>query len=343
MARVYFKEISSYTDTLKINNASSELFDKLVTDEKITLESTIPLKVHFGEEGNVTFIEPKDYEGIILNLKGRGIKGAFIETNALYKGGRTTKAEHMALARRHGFTMLPILIADGETGLDHVEVEIDKKHFRKCKVAKGIYEQKQIIFISHFKGHILAGFGGAIKNLGMGCSSRGGKLDQHAKSIPLLDSSLCKQCRICVNQCPADAITIGLKSYVDSAKCIGCATCIAVCPYGAMMINWGSTAPAIFIEKVSEYAFAAQKGKNNIYLNYALRITGECDCMGHKMAPITRDLGIFASTDPVAVDKACLDMLTRREGKALFRGKEIFEYAEKIGLGKRDYSLVKVS
>jgi len=275
-------------------------------------------------------------------LKEKKIATSFIETNVLYKSDRTKKDTHIALAREHGFTQLPIIIADGEIGEDYVEVEINKKHFKKCMIGRGFSKFHQFIIVSHFKGHELAGFGGAIKQLGMGFASRGGKLSQHVNSIPLINPLQCKKCGICIENCPASAITMkSLSISIDKKKCIGCAACIAVCPNNALKINWGASLSYKFSERLAEHAFAAQKNKNNIYISLAVDITKNCDCIGEVMKPIHSNLGVFASTDPVAIDAACLDMLKKVDGKT-FSDKKTLAYAEKIGLGKREYKLIKL-
>lgn len=189
----------------------------------------------------------------------------------------------------------------------------------------------------------MAGFGGAIKQLAMGCASRGGKLDMHSKSKPFINPIACKKCMTCVANCPTDACIIGKIPHIDKKKCIGCATCIAVCPYGAVKINWASTLPKTFYEKLAEYAFAAQKDKKVAYINFVFNITKHCDCDGSVMEPIAKDVGVMCSSDPVALDKACLDKVHEMEGKKLFRGDHTLEYAQSIGLGKTDYILEEIS
>ncbi len=343
MNRVYFKATNSYEDREEIDGAGVALFKHLVEAEGLQLESFIPLKVHFGEKGNKTFIQPQNFLGLIQHLKDSNIGSEYIETNVLYRGQRTTEESHRALAVAHGFTQLPIHIADGEIGSDYELVEINKKHFKSCMIAKGIAKQKQIIVLSHFKGHILAGFGGAIKQLAMGCAARGGKLAQHANSVPEISFLKCRGCRVCGSRCPAKAITVNKKAKIHKDKCVGCAACMAVCPYGAIKNSWLASMTKPFYERLAEYAYAAAMGKNNIYITYALNITKHCDCEGHPMAPITKDLGIFASTDPIAIDQACLDMLDKQEGKKVFKkGRSVLAYGEEIGLGSRSYQLIEL-
>ena len=257
MGKVYFKAIDSYSKTEEISNTSKELINKLVKEEKIFLEKFIPLKVHFGEKGNTTYIESKNFHGILEYFEENDIKSAFMETNVLYRGERTTSENHIKLAKEHGFTELPIIIADGDHGENYKEVEINKKNFKTCKIGKEIADQKQLIIVSHFKGHALAGFGGAVKQLAMGCASRGGKLAQHANSIPKISSFKCKACGSCVRNCPENAIVMDSKAKILKDKCVGCASCMTVCPFGAVKNSWLASLSKNFNERLAEYALAA--------------------------------------------------------------------------------------
>ncbi len=346
MNKVYFSKIFTYAETRNISHSAKKLFQKVIEDEKIILEKEIPIKVHFGEKGNETFIEPNNFEEIINYLKSKKVNPFFTDTNVLYKGERTISETHLKLAKEHGFTQIPVKIADGERGENYSEINISEanpKHFKSCKIGKVIADSNQLIVFAHFKGHPIAGFGGAIKQLSMGCASRGGKLAMHSKSKPIINPIKCKKCHTCVKNCPVDALVIDtLVPHIDNKKCIGCATCIAVCPYGAVDANWVSTLPNTFLEKLAEYAFAAQKGKKVVYVNFVFNLTKECDCFGKKMTPIAKDIGVLASTDPVALDKACLDLVRKQEGKKIFSGDHVLDYAEKIGLGKKEYTLIEI-
>ena len=339
---VYFKRIDSYAKTDEIRDAAVQLLTTIEEKERIELRKYIPLKVHIGEKGNKTFIEPKNFDGIIDYLTEKSIETAFIETNVLYRGQRNTKDNHLKLANDHGFTRLPVIIGDGETGEDYVQVEINKKHFEQCMIAKAVAQEEQLIILSHFKGHALAGFGGAIKQLAMGCASKGGKLAQHSNSIPRISSFKCKSCKACAVKCPQNAIVIEKKAKIVKHKCVGCASCMAVCPYDAISNSWLASLTRSFDERLAEYAYAAAKNKSHIYITFAFNITRNCDCEGHPMKPIARDVGVFASTDPVSIDQACLDVLDKLEGRKVFRrGRYTLGYAEKIGLGSRKYELVE--
>lgn len=346
MSNVYFKKINSYNETENISSSAKELLKKIVKNEKIKLEKNIPLKVHFGEKGNETFIHPKNFVGIIDYLKSKKSKPFFTDTNVLYKGERTFSNTHKKIAKEHGFNQLPIKIADGDHGEKYKEInisEVNPKHFKKCNIGKTIVDAKQMIVIAHFKGHILAGYGGAIKQLSMGCAARSGKLAMHSNSKPILNSLKCKKCYTCTKHCPKNALILDtIVPRINYDKCIGCAMCIAVCPFKAISPNWVSTMPNNFSEKLVEYAYAAQKGKKIIYFNFLFNITKNCDCDGKKMKPIAKDVGILVGTDPVAVDKASFDLLRKQERKKVFNGDYTLDYAEKIGLGKKEYKLIKL-
>jgi uncharacterized Fe-S center protein len=337
---VYFIPLAMSDGEDKINLAVDRLLNAFTLEQKFSFEKDVPLKVSFGERGNKTFINQGLMLGAIDFLKKKKIKSVFIETNVLYRGERTNKKDHTALAKSHGFTALPIIIADGDIGEDYSLVEINKNHFKSCMIAKKLADSKQVFVISHFKGHMLAGFGGAIKQLAMGFASRGGKLAQHVNSIPTINFLTCKKCWVCVDKCPVHAISKGrISASIDKNKCIGCAACIANCPYGVIKINWLKGLTSSFHERLVEYAYAANLNKNNLYLTYALNMTKGCDCEGKKMNPITEDLGVFLSTDPVACDKAVFDLLNARDKKDVFKAKNTFNYAKKIGFGSLDYKL----
>ncbi len=342
MANVYFKRTDRTTNIETIKAITRELLDTVVKEEKVTLEDRIPLKVHFGEPGNVTFIGPENFDGIIDYLQERDIETAFIETNVLYGGYRHRRAQHLETARKHGFTKVPVIIADGDSGEEYQEVVIDGKHFRSCKLGKAFADYDQLLVLAHFKGHTVAGFGGAIKQLSMGCASKGGKLAMHMGIKPKIVNRKCVRCHLCEKGCAENAITIGERSQIDHDKCVGCGACVAICPNKAVsIVSLGGIARALnlgkFQEKLVEYAYAAQKGKRNIYINYVMNITSGCDCMGRRMKVLMDDIGILASTDPVALDRACYDLVSKAGKK--FRGANTFEHAERIGLGTITYDL----
>lgn len=336
MSKVYFKK--AQLDVNEVNEAAAVLLDKL----GVKFIKDIALKVHFGEKGNVTFMDGKYYDGIINYLQQKGCEPKYIETNGIYKGPRSKSDTHKKVAAEHGFTQVPIIIADGPMGGDATDVEVNLKHYKTCKIGLGYSKYDQMIVISHFKGHILAGFGGALKQLSMGCAARAGKLAMHSQSQPVLSSDKCTKCGACVKVCPVDAPQIEVdKPYVNDS-CIGCGMCIEACQFGAMNINWGATSAPEFREKMTEYSYAAAKDKDIVYIQFALSIADMCDCMGQKADIVAKDIGVFASTDPVAIDAACMDMVDEAEGRKVFEGREALDYAEEIGLGSKEYEIVEV-
>jgi len=344
--KVYFKKVDSHTSVADIQLITRQLLETIVKEEGVELERTVPLKVHFGEKGNTTFIRSENYEGIIGYLKEKEIETSYMETSVLYGGQRHRRDLHVKTALDHGFDQVPIVITDGEQGEAFSEIEINKKHFKTCKLGKGFEKCDQLIVISHFKGHGLSGFGGAIKQLSMGFAAKGGKLAMHMGIKPHIVKRKCKHCNLCQTTCNVDAITIDSKPRIDHEKCVGCGACVSICPHKATTIFTlkGIYTAVVkrkdFKEKLVEYAFAAHHGRKNIYINFAMNITKSCDCIPKKMKPLIEDFGVFISTDPVAIDKACFDM-AKEKGKT-FKGADQFAYAEKIGLGSVDYELVEI-
>lgn len=340
MSKVYFVK-NSESDYDWLGKYAVELLKKIVSETGYSFEKEVPIKVHFGEKENKTFIPAKCYDGIINYLKEEGVLTSYIETNVLYRGSRTTTEDHIKTAKSHGFTQIPIIIADGEIGTQYYEVEINKDFFNKCKIGKEYEKYRQFIVTSHFKGHIAAGFGGAIKQLAMGFAARGGKLEQHTDISPIIEAKKCISCGICVDKCDFDAINIVDTAEIDDSKCTGCAGCIAVCPKSAISNSWSGSD---FYEKLSEYAYGASKDKDIIYISFVHNITKECDCTGIPMKPITDNIGIVAGKDPVALDTACLDLVQKNSGEKLFEnGRVSLRHAEKIGLGTMEYELIEIN
>lgn len=339
MSKVYFKRVED-KDYQKLSDAALMLMKELISNEGHQFKGTVPIKVHFGEKGNDTYVPSSCYEGVINHLKSNDIESAYIETNVLYRGARTTADSHRQIAKDHGFTELPVIIADGEMGEAFDEIEINKEFFKTCKIGKSFGDYDQFIVMSHFKGHGSAGFGGALKQLAMGFAARGGKMAQHAGINPVVKASRCTACGLCIKKCDVDAIEMNGKAVIDHNKCVGCAGCIAVCPVGAINSDWSGKN---FKEKIAEYAYAAQLGKDNLYITYLINVTPECDCMGQHMHTVAKDIGVFVSKDPVALDAACIDILQKESGEKLFDdGRESIVHAIKIGFGSDQYTLIEL-
>jgi len=260
----------------------------------------------------------------------------------------------MKVAMEHGFTKesvgMDIVIPDCSKKENTAEIPLRLKYISKAKIARVFIEADALVAVTHFKGHALSGFGGSIKNVGMGCATREGKLAQHCDIAPLIFSDNCTGCGSCVDICPVGALTINNgKSSLDKSKCIGCASCIAVCPSGALSVDMG--AGDDMQKKMVEYACAVLQGKKNrcAFFNFAVSINKECDCWPLGNPRIAADVGIFASRDPVSIDKASLDLINESCGKDIFRqahpdydGNLQLEYARSIGLGNIDYELIRL-
>ncbi len=275
------------------------------------------LKIHFGEPGNLAFIRPNYASQIVDMVKLAGGKPFLTDCNTLYSGKRANAIDHIQSATKNGFaevvTGCPVIIADGLKGTDQDEIEIKLEHCESARIGKAISDADIIISINHFKGHEMAGFGGALKNLGMGCASVGGKLVLHSTSKPKIHVDNCTGCSICVNKCAHNAIKLNSakKAIIDYHNCVGCGQCVAECQFDAAQVVW-ENASVLMNEKVAEYAYAVINNKPSLHISFMTDISPNCDCWGHNDYPIVPNIGIAASTDPVALDKACADMVTKQ-------------------------------
>ncbi len=355
MSKVYFIEAQD-KDNLEPNiKKLTRLLEESRVLEAIEKNEYVAIKTHFGEDKNKGYINPQ-YLGLISRqVRERGGHPFLTDTNTLYKGRRTNAIDHIELALEHGFswekTGAALLIADGLHGDCYKEIQVNGEYVDTAFVAQGILEADSIVVVSHFKGHIMSGFGGALKNLGMGCAARKGKLRQHADISPYVIEEKCMACSKCIISCPASAIRLsGGKAAIDQTKCIGCANCIAVCPVSAIEVDYEQGSD--FMQyRMAEYAKAAlfKKEKKCVFINFAMKITKECDCLAHDDPKICPDIGIFASLDPVSIDKACVDKINALSGKDIFRQmhprrdwSRQLSHASHIGLGEMRYELIPV-
>ncbi|MGC8765455.1 MAG: DUF362 domain-containing protein [Brevinematia bacterium] len=324
------------------------------------------IKIHFGEPGNLAYIRPNYAGRLVKLLKSRKAYVFLTDSNTLYKGRRSNAVDHIESAFENGFNPLsvgcPVIIADGLKGTEYQEIEINQKHCKTAKIGSAIANADIIISMNHFKGHELTGFGGAIKNLGMGSGSIGGKLEMHSNGQPKIVLEKCVGCKMCELNCAHNAIKVNnKKAVIDYALCVGCGQCVAVCMYDAAQPRWDSRGAQ---EKIAEYALAALKNKVGFHINFVMNVSSNCDCWSHNDIAIVPDIGILASFDPVAVDRASVDLVNSAppiitscigEKYNLAENKDKFtlaqphtdwrlglDYAEKIGLGTQDYELIKV-
>ncbi len=336
--------------------------------EKTLPGDLVAVKLHFGERGNHAFVRPIFVRKVVDEIKGCQGKPFLTDSSTLYPGSRKEAVSALTCAIENGFAYAvvgaPLIMCDGLRGHTATEVAIEGELLQQVWIGAEIVEADMLVVVSHFKCHELTGFGGALKNLGMGCSSRQGKLQQHSNVAPEVADELCTACGICLESCVHDAITIlEGKARIHPDRCAGCGRCISACLRKAVKVKWNETAPLV-MKKMCEFALGAVKGKEkkSIYLNFMTQVSPACDCYGHADAPIVNDIGVCASTDPVALDQACADLVNSAPGNrntALksgfepggdkFRGVspdidwEIqLEHAEKLGIGTRTYELVKI-
>lgn len=336
--------------------------------ERIAAGDLVAVKVHFGERGNHTFIRPIFVRRAVDEIKGCGGRPFLTDSSTLYPGERKEAVSALSCAIENGFAYAvvgaPLIMCDGLRGNAATMVEVNGEFLKEVPIGSEVAEADALVALSHFKCHELTGFGGTLKNLGMGCSSREGKMTQHSTVAPKVAEKYCTACGLCLKACAHDAIAIiEGKAQIDPTACAGCSRCITVCPTKAIQIQWNEAADLV-MKKMAEFAKGAIAGKErkSIFLNFITQVSPACDCYGHADAPIVNDIGICASTDPVALDQACADLVNDAQGNqntALESGHEPggdkfrgvhpdidwevqLDHAEKIGMGTREYELVKI-
>ena len=369
MSKVYFTD-------LRTKNGRS-LLDKLETLVKKAGIETIDfagkftaIKIHFGEPGNLAYIRHNYAARLVQFLQTKEAKVFLTDANTLYSGLRSNAVDHLNSAMENGFNPIsvpcPVIIADGLKAIDFREVKIDGEYCKTAKIGSAIADADIIISMTHFKGHEQTGFGGTLKNLGMGSASAAGKLELHSSSQPVIDEESCTSCGQCVKYCASDAVHLNSKkkAEIDYKKCVGCGQCVAVCQYDAAQVVWNNSSD-ITNYKVAEYALAVVKDKPAFHISFIMDVSPLCDCWGCNDAAIVPNIGIAASFDPVALDKACADMVTAAAANigtslnihehGMLKGEDKFKllhpktnwkvglaHAEKIGLGSMEYELVTV-
>jgi uncharacterized protein len=342
MAKVYFYRIKRQSPEV-LYQAGKEIFK--VFSGFFDKKDKLAIKVHFGERKSNTYLAPDFTRAIFEELKPKVKKVALVECAVLYKGERSFASSHKKLAKDHGFDFAPIEILDGENGTQETRIKINKKHFKFARIGAGIKNFNAVLAISHFKGHGLAAFGGAIKNIGMGLGSKGGKMAMHQAAKITVNENICLGCRLCAQKCPGKAISLeNRKAKIDYKKCLGCGLCISVCPQRAIQIPWGSGSSQELQERMTEYTLAVLKGRKAFFINALVNITERCDCVDVLQKPIMKDIGILASDDIVALEKASLDLAGKENFKDHGNNPEIqINYAQKLGLGKKKYQLINLN
>ena len=334
----------------------------------------VAIKIHFGELGNVSYLRPNYARAVVDVVKELGGKPFLTDCNTLYPGSRKNALEHLYCAWENGFTPLtvgcPILIGDGLKGTDDIEVPVQGgEYVKKAKIGRAVMDADVIISLTHFKGHEATGFGGALKNLGMGCGSRAGKKEQHNNGKAYVQQEICRGCRRCMRECANDGLVLDpetRKMHVDKEHCVGCGRCVGACNFDAIDFE-DPTSNQMLNYRIAEYAKAVVDGRPQFHISLVMDISPNCDCHVENDAPILPDVGMFASFDPLALDQACVDACMKCEplpnsqlGEHMrdphfvdhhdhftnstpeSEWQSCLSHAEKIGLGTRDYELIRL-
>ena len=323
------------------------------------------IKIHFGEPGNLAYLRPNYAKVVADVVKKLGGKPFLTDCNT-----RKNALDHIDSAYLNGFTPFStgchVIIADGLKGTDEEYVEINQEYIKTAKIGRAIMDADVFISLNHFKGHEMTGFGGAIKNIGMGCGSRAGKMEMHSSGKPEVILEKCRKCKRCIKICAHGAISYGEdgKAIIDHNKCVGCGRCIGICNFDAI-ISPNDENGDILNKKMAEYALAVVKDKPQFHINLICDVSPNCDCHAENDAPIVPNIGMLASFDPVAIDKASADLVNKQQAfedsrlgehlKEHIEGKDNFhinhpetnwesqiEHGVKIGLGSREYELIEV-
>ncbi len=334
--------------------------------DAVAPKDLVAIKMHFGERGNLAYVRPQYVRRVVEMIKKKEGKPFLTDANTLYVGSRTNAVDHLQTAIENGFDFsvvgAPLVIADGLNGKDYASVPVNLKHFKEVKIGSAAVQADALIAITHFKGHEATGFGGTLKNLGMGLGSRAGKQQQHSDLLPQVQEEKCKACGKCAKWCPVQAITVEGKAQINYNLCIGCGECTVTCQYKAIAINW-KTEQNMIQEKIAEYTAGVLQGKEGKtgFITFVMDVSPLCDCCGWNDVPIVGDIGILASKDPIAIDQAAVDLVNQAHGnpqselgskhgendkfRALFPGVDWnvqLAYGEEIGLGSRQYTLIEV-
>ena len=327
----------------------------------------VAIKLHFGEPGNLAFLRPNWAKTVADFVKDRGGKPFLTDCNTLYVGGRKNGLDHLDTAYLNGFSPLStgcqVVIADGIKGSDEACVPVvGGEYVKEAKIGRAVMDADVFISLTHFKGHEQAGFGGALKNIGMGCGSRAGKMEQHKSGKPHVRQHKCVGCGMCTKICAHDAISItDKKAAIDHNKCVGCGRCIAICLRDAI-VNTSDDSAVMLNRKIAEYTKAVVDGRPCFHISLVIDVSPNCDCHSENDAAIVPNVGMFASFDPVALDMACVDAVNAQPAirdTAAAEGDHAdhdhfhrmhpetcwmscLEHAEKLGIGTREYELIKI-
>ncbi|MEA4834098.1 DUF362 domain-containing protein [Anaeromusa sp.] len=370
-AKVYFTNMRA-TSKMNLLQKLENLVKKAGMTDIDFKEKYAAVKIHFGEPGNLAYLRPNYAKVIVDVIKAQGGKAFLTDCNTLYVGRRKDALEHMDAAYENGFnpfaTGCQIIIGDGLKGTDEAYVPVaGGEHVKEAKIGRAVMDADIFISLTHFKGHELTGFGGALKNIGMGCGSRAGKMEMHSDGKPRVREKSCVGCGACAKICAHSAITITeKKASIDHSICVGCGRCIGTCHFNAIAAAWDESND-VLNKKIAEYSWAVLNDRPHFHISLVVDVAPFCDCHAENDVPIIPDLGMFASFDPVALDMACADMANKAPaipgshlGEQLAARKDSTEadhfctahpetnwlscvdHAEKLGLGTKKYELIEV-
>ena len=293
------------------------LIEKAGIDQIDFKDKFVAVKVHVGEVGNMAFLRHQYAKVLCDHIKARGGKPFLTDCNTLYVGYRNNALNHLDAAFINGYNPLSTgvhtIIADGLRGTDEREIPVvGGEYVKEAKIGAAVAEADIIVSLTHFKGHVNAGFGGALKNIGMGCGSKKGKMEMHSSGTPRIDGGKCIGCGMCVDHCANDGVhVVDGTAVIDEGHCVGCGYCIAYCPAGAIMTKWDEAKP-VMNKKIAEYTKAVLDGKPSFHVSLVLDVSPDCDCERHNDVPVIPNVGMFASFDPVALDQACVDAANKQ-------------------------------
>ncbi len=357
MAKVFFIKASVKDGEKALSEKARRLFKAGGFARCFKANDFTAIKVHIGEHGNTTYVKAPCLKGLVEELLELKTKPFLTDTSTLYTGRRHNAIDHAILACEHGFSYdvlgVPFIAPDGLFGTSEVAVRIDGELNKEVLIAYDVVRCQSILSVAHVTGHLASAVGATLKTLGMGFASRKGKMRQHSVLKPAVKRASCAACGECLKYCPATAITFDHgKAKINPDLCIGCAECVAVCRFGAMQFDWGQESPNLQ-KSMAEHALGALKDKEGraAFFNFAVSVTKDCDCFDSPDMPrIVEDIGILASDDPVAVDKASIDLVEQRAGERVgpliqnpsLDPRHQIEHAERIGLGQAKYQLVTV-
>ena len=373
-AKVYFTDFRTVANGDGLTTKLKKLIRKAGIANIDMDGKFVAIKMHFGELGNLSFLRPNYARAVADVVRELGGKPYLTDCNTLYPGSRKNALEHLQCAWENGFTPLtvgcPILIGDGLKGTDDVAVPVvGGEYVKEAKIGRAIMDADVFISLTHFKGHEMTGFGGTIKNIGMGCGSRAGKKEQHSSGKPHIAQDLCRGCRKCQRECANGGLVFdeaSRKMHVNQDNCVGCGRCLGACNFDAIEFD-NDDANALLNCRMAEYTKAVVDGRPNFHISLIVDVSPNCDCHCENDAPILPNLGMLASFDPLALDQACVDLCMQASPMANSQladnlkkpgfadwgdpftnstpeseWRSCLEHAEKIGLGSREYELIKL-